>query len=327
MTVSIPRGSTENRTYTANWKINQYDIVIKGDKGTESITYGGKTYPFDAANSVTIHADYGTDTAVKYTVKKKFHIVSETGQSMSNTQQTWTNNAGKEGSTGGQTWTTCAFTRTITVNTEANRFVLDYDSNTGEGVMTDQTVTNSSGQKTTLNAYTKKGYTFKNWNTQANGSGKSYSNGVAVDDIESSNGETVHLYAIYRPNVITYHFYVNGADTVKEVSNNQTRNATADEKANKAALATTQAMSYDSAVGTDGIYDSKRLSRTGYKSTNKWHVGNPDGSVLLSADPNIYPKTQEFLHVSSSSRSTEKDVTYCSLMHPSSLSRIRSRMS
>lgn len=293
--VKIPKGSTENRSYTANWKINQYDIIIKGDKGTESITYDGKTYPLDATNSVTIHADYGTNTDVKYTVKKKFHIVSETGLSMSNTQQTWTNNAGKEGSTGGQTWTTCAFTRTITVNTAANKFVLNYEGNTGEGTMNDQTVTNGSGQKATLNAYKKSGYTFKNWNTKADGTGKSYPDGVAVDDIEASNGETVNMYAIYRPNVLTFHFYANGGDTYRSTPDEKTHTVTADEKANKIEIALTQnveCMKYDQTLSGYGIIDSQRLSKTGYISTNKWHANSVSG-VLLDASNGVYAKTQD----------------------------------
>lgn len=293
--VKIPKGSTENRSYTANWKINQYDIVIKGDKGTESITYGGKTYPLDATNSVTIHADYGTNTDVKYTVKKRFHIVSETGQSMSNAQQTWTNNAGKEGSAGGQTWTTCAFTRTITVNTAANKFVLNYEGNTGEGTMNDQTVTNGSGQKATLNAYKKSGYTFKNWNTKADGTGKSYPDGVAVDDIEASNGETVNMYAIYRPNVLTFHFYANGGDTYRSTPDEKTHNVTADEKANKTEIALMQnakRMKYDETVNTYGILDAQRVTKTGYTSTNKWHANSVSG-VLLDADNGVYAKTQD----------------------------------
>lgn len=292
--VKIPKGSTENRSYTANWKINQYDIVIKGDKGTESINYGGKTYPLTATKSVTIHADYGTNTDVKYTVKKGFHIVSETGQSMSNTQQTWTNNANKEGSTGGQTWTTCAFTRTITVNTAQNKFVLSFGDSNG-GTSGSQNATFGNGEKVTFNAAKKPGYTFKNWNTKADGTGKSYPDGVAVDDIEASNGETVNMYAIYRPNVLTFHFYANGGDTYRNTPDEKTHNVTADEKANKTAIALTQnveCMKYDETVNTYGIVDAQRLSRTGYKSTNKWHANTVTG-VLLDANNGVYAKTQD----------------------------------
>lgn len=292
--VKIPKGSTENRSYTANWKINQYDIVIKGDKGTESITYGGKTYPLTATKSVTIHADYGTNTDVKYTVKKGFHIVSETGQSMSNTQQTWTNNANKEGSTGGQTWTTCAFTRTITVNTAQNKFVLSFGDGNG-GTSGSQNATFGNGEKVTFNAEKKPGYTFKNWNTKTDGTGKSYPDGVSIDKIDASNGATVTLYPIYRPNVLTFHFYANVGDTYRSTPDEKTHNVTADEKANKTEIALSvngEVMKYDQTLSGYGIVDSQRLSKTGYTSTNKWHANSVNG-VLLNADNGVYTKTQD----------------------------------
>lgn len=292
--VKIPKGSTESRSYTANWKINQYDIIIKGDKGTESITYGGKTYLLDAANSVTIHADYGTNTAVTYKVKKGFHIVSETGTSMSNTQQTWTNNAGKEGSTGGQTWATCAFTRTITVNTAVNKFVLSFGDGNG-GTSGSQNSTVGNGEKVTFNAAKKPGYTFKNWNTKTDGTGTSYPDGVSIDKIDASNGSTVTLYPIYRPNVLTFHFYANGADTYRSTPDEKTHNVTDDEKANKTEIAlpqNTERMKYDETVNTYGIIDAQRLTKTGYTSTNKWHANSVSG-VLLDAGNNVYAKTQD----------------------------------
>lgn len=292
--VKIPKGSTENRSYTANWKINQYDIVIKGDRGTESITYGGKTYPLTATQSVTIHADYGTNTDVKYTIKKGFHIVSETGTSMSNTQQTWTNNAGKEGSAGGQSWTTCAFTRTITVNTSQNKFVLSFGDGNG-GTSGSQNATFGNGEKVTFNAAKKPGHTFKNWNTKTDGTGKSYPDGVSIDKIDASNGSTVTLYPIYRPNVLTFHFYANGADTYRSTPDEKTHTVTADEKENKTEIALAvneQSMKYDDTVSAYGIVDSQRLARTGYISSNKWHANTATG-VLLDASNDVYAKTQD----------------------------------
>ena len=292
--VKIPKGSTEDRSYTANWKINQYDIVIKGDKGTESITYGGKTYPLDATNSVTIRADYETNTAVTYKVKKGFHIVSEKGQSMSNTLQTWTNNANKEGSTGEQTWTTCAFTRTITVNTAANKFVLSFGDGNG-GTSGSQNATVGNGEKVTFNAAKKPGYTFKNWNTKSDGTGKSYPDGVSIDKIDASNGSTITLYPIYRPNVLTFHFYANGADTYRSTPDEKTHTVTADEKANKTEIALPvngESMKYDADVASYGLIDSQRLTKTGYASTNKWHANSVSG-VLLDAGNGVYAKTQD----------------------------------
>ena len=209
-TVTVAKGSTGNRSYTANWSINQYDIILKGDAGTESVTYGDKTYPLDATHSVTIRANYNTNTAVTYKVKSKYHIVSETGTSMSNTGGSWSNNIGKEGGTGGQTWTTCAFTRTITIKTASNQFTVAFNANTGTGTMNNQIVTNNANQKVNVNAFKKAGYTFKNWNTRADGTGNIYADSVAVDSIVASNGATVTLYAQWAKDTYTISYNLNG---------------------------------------------------------------------------------------------------------------------
>lgn len=49
--------------------------------------------------------------------------------------------------------------------------------------------------KLTANAYKKKGYTFKGWNTKKNGKGKSYKNKASVKNLTTSNGKTITLYA------------------------------------------------------------------------------------------------------------------------------------
>lgn len=208
--VTVAKDSTGNRSYTANWSINQYDIILKGDAGTESVTYGGRTYPLDATHSVTIRANYNTNTDVTYKVKPKYHIASETGTSMSNTDFSWSNNIGKEGSTGGQTWTTREFTRTITIKTASNQFTVAFNANTGTGTMSNQSVTNNANQKINANAFKKAGYTFKNWNTSANGTGTTYANNVAVDSIAASNGATVTLYAQWAKDTYTISYNLNG---------------------------------------------------------------------------------------------------------------------
>ena len=209
-TVTVAKGSTGNRSYTANWSINKYDIILKGDAGTESVTYGGKTYPLDATHSVTIRAIYNTNTAVTYKVKPKYHIVSETGTSMSNTDSSWSNNIGKEGSTGGQTWTTCAFTRTITIKTASNQFTVAFNANTGTGTMNNQVVTNNANQKVNSNAFKKAGYTFKSWNTSTDGTGTTYANSATVDSIAANNGATVTLYAQWAKDTYTISYSLNG---------------------------------------------------------------------------------------------------------------------
>ena len=86
------------------------------------------------------------------------------------------------------------------------------------GSMDDQTFTVGVPQELTANAFTNNMqslYSFSGWNTKADGSGVSYSNGQVVTDIAAA-GETITLYAQWRYNEIiiylnhTVHFDANG---------------------------------------------------------------------------------------------------------------------
>ena len=81
-------------------------------------------------------------------------------------------------------------------------------------------VTKTFDQKLTLNSTkpTRKGYSFKEWNTKADGSGTSYATGGTYD--QDHNGGTVTLYAIWTPwtHTVTYN---------KNVPSNAPSNTTA----------------------------------------------------------------------------------------------------
>jgi len=79
---------------------------------------------------------------------------------------------------------------------EAN-YVVTFDSNTGTGTMNPQKISYNVATNLTENAYTKNGYTFDGWNTDANGHGVAYSNGQSVTNIEN-----ITLYAQW--NMETY---------------------------------------------------------------------------------------------------------------------------
>ena len=76
-------------------------------------------------------------------------------------------------------------------------YTVTYDSNGGSGTMTDSNSPYSSGAiVTTLeNTFTRDGYTFKNWNTAAGGTGDTYGEG---DTFTISSNTT--LYAIWEEN-------------------------------------------------------------------------------------------------------------------------------
>ena len=63
----------------------------------------------------------------------------------------------------------------------ANSYAITYDTtNTTDGAMAQTFTTAGSAVSLRLNVFTRTGYTFKNWNTAANGSGTTYTNGQSV---------------------------------------------------------------------------------------------------------------------------------------------------
>lgn len=65
-------------------------------------------------------------------------------------------------------------TRLVLAQTLVSNHSVTFNNNTGSGSMTDQVANSSTAL--TPNSFTKTGYTFTGWNTQANGSGTAYTN-------------------------------------------------------------------------------------------------------------------------------------------------------
>ena len=77
----------------------------------------------------------------------------------------------------------------------ANTFSVKFNANGGSGSMSNESFTYGTAKALTSNSFTRSGYTFRNWNTAANGSGTSYTNGQSVKNLTTTNGGTVNLYA------------------------------------------------------------------------------------------------------------------------------------
>ena len=77
------------------------------------------------------------------------------------------------------------------------------------------------------NSYSKTGYTFKNWNTKANGSGTSYSNGQSVSKLTTIDGDILNLYAQWNPNRYSIVFHSNdgtGQEVTMEMTYDVSKN-------------------------------------------------------------------------------------------------------
>jgi uncharacterized repeat protein (TIGR02543 family) len=85
----------------------------------------------------------------------------------------------------------------------ANTYVASFDSNGGTGSMSPES--SNTGASLSANAFSRSGYSFSGWNTQANGSGIVYADGANY-----GFGASVTLYAQWAIDVYTVTFNANG---------------------------------------------------------------------------------------------------------------------
>ena len=77
-----------------------------------------------------------------------------------------------------------------------NNYIVSYDSNGGEGSMSNQNATYDKEFTLSTNQFTKENYIFVGWNTKADGSGIGYNNKQKVSNLVASG--TITLYAVWK---------------------------------------------------------------------------------------------------------------------------------
>ncbi len=179
MEVTIPASSIGDREYTATWKPIVYDITY--DLGGGSVaTPNPDKYTIETA-----------DITLTNPTKLGYTFLGWTGTDLAEpTMEVLI----AKGSTGD---------RSYTATWKANTYKVSFKANGGEGEMADQPFTYDEAAKAlTANAFTRTGYTYKGWNTKADGSGTAYEDGQEVKNLTSKADDTVTLYAQWE--VITY---------------------------------------------------------------------------------------------------------------------------
>ena len=169
-------------TLFAQWRANNYTIQFDGNTAD-----GGSTpdqpMTYDQAASLTING---------YT---------KTGYTFTG----W--NAQSDG--GGTAYTDGEAVSNLTSENEgtfilyaqwrANSYTLKFDGNTAAGGSTpDQIMTYDQTAELTANVYTKTGFAFSGWNTQADGQGTGYTERESVKNLTTVDDDTVLLYAQWR---------------------------------------------------------------------------------------------------------------------------------
>ena len=89
-------------------------------------------------------------------------------------------------------------------------YEISFDANGGTGTMEHKVLTYDLESNLTKNTFIREGYTFKGWNTKADGSGTSYSDEQSVKNLSSTENAVVDLYAQWEANILEISFDANG---------------------------------------------------------------------------------------------------------------------
>ncbi|MBE6740923.1 MAG: hypothetical protein E7570_01330 [Ruminococcaceae bacterium] len=110
----------------------------------------------------------------------------------------------------------------IEANCTANTYTVEYDGNGAtKGSMTSKQLTyDASYYQLPTNGFTRTGYNFVGWNTEADGSGTSYNNKQMVRNLASGEGEVVTLYAQWAEKTYKVTFKYPAAMNMEDEVNN-----------------------------------------------------------------------------------------------------------
>lgn len=194
MQVIIPTNSIANRAYTANYEANKYTIIFDRNTGLGTMPNQELTYDEEA----NLNANVFTKTG--YTFNGWNTKADGTGTAYTNNQEVL-NLLSENGAT-----------ITIYAQWKANSYQVIYNKNGNDitGTMDNQLFDYDEEKNLNTNTFSKEGYTFNGWNTKADGTGTSYSDGQNVKNLSIT--EDVTLYAQWRVNVYYIEFHANGGN-------------------------------------------------------------------------------------------------------------------
>ena len=163
--------NNETVTLYAKWNAINYNITYDLDGGSVA-----------TANPTTYNVETPTFT-LNNPIKPGYTFDGWTGTDLTEATQTVTITQGSTGD------------RSYTAHWTPNTYTVHFDANNGEGTMNDMSFTYDQAQNLTANTFTREYHNFSGWNTSANGSGTSYTDGQSVSNLTTEPNGTVTLYA------------------------------------------------------------------------------------------------------------------------------------
>lgn len=181
-------------TLYAQWTVSTYSIAFNGNGHTGGST-ASMSVNFDTP--VTLRANGFTRTGYTF---KNWNTKSNGSGTTYTDKQTVTNLSSTAGST-----------IYLYAQWNPNSYTIKFDGNGNTGGSTaSMSMTYDVAKNLTANGFTKTGYLFNGWNTKSNGGGSNYTDKQQVKNLSSTNGDTVTLYAKWKPITYTIQFDGNG---------------------------------------------------------------------------------------------------------------------
>ena len=203
-TDAIPANTDITATYTWNASTKSYTLTATGTNVNISMNGTISSMTGTATNNVLVGRDTRTNvfnpisiSMFKISTEYNYDTLISTLPTISKTGYTYS--GWYDASTGGNKVTSVTMpssNKTIYAHSVANTYQVAFNANGGTGAMSNQSFTYDENEKAlTENIFTKTGYTFTGWNTQADGQGTPYLDEESVRNLTSTNNATVTLYA------------------------------------------------------------------------------------------------------------------------------------
>lgn len=211
--VTIPKGSTGDRSYTANWKANTYTATLHPAGGTLTTTDSNIRKNADGTMKLTM--TYGKNDFYKLAVNatKPGYTFYGFFDATSGGSRIWDATSG-ECSYDGKYYDINGLwvypgNVDFYAQWKANTYKVAYYENGTNvlGVTFDSTHTYDVESPLSTNSFMRKGYTFTGWNTKEDGSGDAYEEGQNVKNLTTEKGVRFPMYAQWSPNPYTMTFH------------------------------------------------------------------------------------------------------------------------
>ena len=89
-------------------------------------------------------------------------------------------------------------------------YTVKFNANGGTGTMANESFVYGTAKALTINAFTRTGYIFVGWATSSSATTSTYDDGETVNNLTTTSGGTVNLYAVWQANTYTVKFNKNG---------------------------------------------------------------------------------------------------------------------